>query len=122
MIYDFLELSFDKLVEKYPQADCVDRARKAVSFTSGNTLDTFSDNSDVLLYYDCLKPDILLMSVERLTDDEAVSSEALDNFVAGLNIMYPDYVFYYNVLADKEYVDVTAVRRNVYDVLEHKDG
>jgi hypothetical protein len=122
MIYDFLKLSFEELVEKYPQADCVDRARKAVAFTEGNTLDTFSDNSDVLLYYDCLKPDRPLMVVERLTDEEAVSAEALESFIDGLNIMYDDYVFYYNVLTDKEYVDVTAVRRNVYDVLDHENG
>lgn len=122
MIYDFLRLSFDETVAKYPETDCLDRTRKALAYTEGNTLDSLSDNSDLLLYYDCVQPTVPLMVVERLSDEEVVSTEVLEHFAEALNRLYSDYVFYYNILEDKEYVDFSAVRRNVYDVLEHKES
>jgi hypothetical protein len=88
-----------------------------IAMLNGNTLNTYSNNSDILVYFDIINPDRPLLVVERVDDSEFESVEALKKFIDDVNNEVEEYVASYNIVEDKNYVDITLVRNNVYDAI-----
>lgn len=117
MYEEIITRTYDELREAYPEAASVFPESKMIAMLNGNTLNTYSNNSDILVYFDIINPDRPLLVVERVDDSEFESVEALKKFIDNVNNEVEEYVASYNIVEDKNYVDITLVRNNVYDAM-----
>lgn len=118
-MYDgILNCNYKELREKYPMPNSFSNGRKAVSLKNAEDIDSFSNKSDILVYYDLVDESTPLMIVERVPDEEFSSVEELEAMVDRLNNEISGYVVRYSVAEDKEFVDITLVKKNIYDALD----
>ncbi len=77
--------------------------------------------SDIIVFYDCLEDSTPLLVIERI-DDEALEDlgdiDGLEALIKDIEKELDGYVIAYNIVENKEYVDVTIVKNNVYNVLK----
>ena len=117
MYKEIVESSYDELRSKYPKFESISREQKIIAMYNSNNLDTYSNNSDIVVYYDCTEPTKPLLIVERVADDEIESLESLNEFIKRAQADVPGYHVFYNIVEDKEYFDITIVKCNIYDSL-----
>lgn len=116
MIYgDIINSSYDELREKFPRFQSLSPEQKVVAMYNGNDIESYSNNSDIIVYYDILNADRPLLVVERVPDSEFESAEQLEEFVKETNELIEDYVVAYDVVEDKEYVDISLTRNRLYE-------
>lgn len=116
MIYgDIINSSYDELREKFPRFQSLSPEQKVVAMYNGNDIESYSNNSDIIVYYDILNADRPLLVVERVPDSEFESAEQLEEFVEETNKLIEDYVVAYDVVEDKEYVDISLTRNRLYE-------
>lgn len=116
MIYgDIINSSYDELREKFPRFQSLSPEQKVVAMYNGNDIESYSNNSDIIVYYDILNADRPLLVVERVPDSEFESAEQLEEFVKETNELIEDYVVAYAVVEDKEYVDISLTRNRLYE-------
>lgn len=123
MKFDFLKMTYKELLLEHPEVDEFDSGRKCAAFIEGNNLDSYSNESTILVYYDCINPDTPLMVVERIDDvDTPTYSITMEEFIKSLQELHEDYMFHCDISADGRYRDLVAVKRNIYEAICGKDN
>lgn len=116
MIYgDIINSSYDELREKFPRFQSLSPEQKVVAMYNGNDIESYSNNSDIIVHYDILNSDRPILVVERVPDSEFESAEQLEEFINETNKLIKDYVVAYDVVEDKEYVDISLTRNGLYE-------
>lgn len=116
MYKDVLNLSYSQCREVYPQFVSIDKANKVIAMKNGNDIDSISNESDILVYYDIIVDSKPLMLVERISCKDKSVGE-VEQIVEKERVFIPNYHFNITVSEDKCFVDVVLMDRNVYERL-----
>lgn len=93
-----------------------DSAKRIITLKNIDSLDTLSNNSDILLYYNVLQNSTPLLLVERMSRKEARKVHAKRE-VRKMKHSLHNYVANYKVSDDKKFVDIIVMKGNVYENL-----
>lgn len=112
MFSEIIKLKYPELKEKYPDIKNSDNVSKVITMNNRKDIDSFSNKSDILLYYDVTNDELLTL-VERLEKSEADISE-LEKQVDEFNSQHVDYVA--SVKISEEYIDLTIVHSSLANI------
>lgn len=107
-----LSLTYSQAVEEYP-ATGISTARKAITIRNTESVESISNGSDIIVYYDLVSDSTPLLLVERINvteidlDDLHQQARQLDDALEGYVVQVVD-------CDNPDYYDVVVVKRNIY--------
>lgn len=117
MYSDILYLSYTQVRKKFPEFESISSIRKVITFKNSNELDTYANDSDIIAYYDVVEDSTPLLLVERQLKSKVKTSKikrAVKEFNKNNAAVY---IASFNMSNNKKYVDITVVKRNIYESL-----
>lgn len=122
MYSKILNVKYSEIRERFVKFDAVDIGKRIITLSNLEYLDTVSNDSDIVVYYNVMGDTTPIMLVERL-DASTVQERKVKALVGQFNSENGEYVAALRkVKKDKgmgSYLDVTVVRRRVYENLQN---
>lgn len=120
---DILDKSFVEIQEVYSQFVEINSIRRVIVLSNNPNLHSIFDNSDVVVYFDMIDETALpLLLVERVEAAD-VDKDALLELVRSINNDESfGYTFDLRVRGDNRYIDIVALRSDIWDRLVGDDG
>lgn len=122
MYSKILNVKYSEIRERFVKFDAVDIGKRIITLSNLEYLDTVSNDSDIVVYYNVMGDTTPIMLVERL-DASTVQERKVKVLVGQFNSENGEYVATLRkVKKDKgmgSYLDVTVVRRRVYENLQN---
>lgn len=122
MDYSFkklLGMPFNSVAEEYEGVIQVDSMRHIINIKGISLNDSLSNNSDVIVFYDIVGDGQPLMVIERI-DTKQWKSLALRKRVREMKEFVKEKFVVTVVRNKKGFVDITLIKRSVYDKLSKK--
>lgn len=114
MYKDIIGLSFSEMKQKYPDIKMSEEVSKVITITNRDNVDTYSNKSDVLLFYDVITEELLTIAERLHKDDYRAEKQekcSVEEAVAAFNEQQSDYQATTGVSGD--YVDITVVHKHL---------
>ena len=118
-----LDKTYKELVDDESITTQSDPVRRIIIFPNSETLPTIFDDSDVIAFFDMVDDTALpLLLIERV-DKEGADAEALKECIRSINNTDGfGYTVEAHVKADSKYIDIVALREDLWVTLTADDG
>lgn len=117
MYKSILTSNYDKLKVDYAGKASISSLRKIVSLRGSDVSDSYSDNSDILIYFDAIDGRQVLVLVERIPEQEFETEEQLDEIIKKINKELDGYTISYSLSEIGDFVDFTVVLNSVQEAI-----
>lgn len=114
---EIFNLTYSEARERYPEFETKSKTRKAITMKNGVNIDSVSNNSDILVYYDMLQDSAPLLLVERIPKSEA-GWWKMRKVVKYINDDIDGYKASMQKSSDKKYVDLIVIKENIVSAIE----
>ena len=124
MYSNILNVKFSEIREKFRKFDSVDVGKRIITLTNLEELDTVSDDSDIIVYYNVMGDTTPVMLVERIMVS-SIKEKQIGEYVETFNRENGEYVasIKKTKLGSKpteSYLDILVVRKRVYENLQNE--
>lgn len=124
MYSNILNVKFSEIREKFRKFDSVDVGKRIITLTNLEELDTVSDDSDIIVYYNVMGNTTPVMLVERIMVS-SIKEKQIGEYVETFNRENGEYVasIKKTKLGSKpteSYLDILVVRKRVYENLQNE--
>ncbi|MCI9050337.1 MAG: hypothetical protein HFI05_00195 [Lachnospiraceae bacterium] len=116
MYKDILCLSYTQVRKKFPEFESINSVRKVVTFKNTYELDTYANDSDIIAYYDVIGDSTPLLLIERQLKSKVRISK-IKLIIKRFNKENKEYIASFHISNNKKYIDITIVKRNIYESL-----
>ena len=116
MYKDILCLSYTQVMKKFPEFESINSVRKVVTFKNTYELDTYANDSDIIAYYDVIGDSTPLLLIERQLKSKVRISK-IKLIIKRFNKENKEYIASFHISNNKKYIDITIVKRNIYESL-----
>lgn len=116
MYSDILGATYSQVSHRFQQFVSTDVFKRVITLRNTDNIDSYSNDSDIVIYYSVIKDASPLLVVERLEKYECKFS-AVKRFVKKLNKELIGYIANYQISKNKQYIDIILVKDNLYENL-----
>lgn len=123
MYSNILNVKFSEIREKFKKFDSLDVGKRIITLTNMKELDTVSDDSDVIVYYNVMGDTTPVMLIERIKMS-SIKEKQLRKDIETFNKESGEYIA--NIIRVKkeskqaeDYLDILVVRERVYENLKN---
>lgn len=117
MYKEIIGLSFSEMVEKFPDIKMSDKISKVITLTNREDIDTYSNKSDILLFYDTINGKLLTIAERVRRQDYEADQEvrgSVEQAAEAFNNQNTEYVA--TALLSEDFVDISVVHKRLATV------
>jgi len=115
MYSNIINVRFSEVREKFPGFHGLDKAKRIFTLMNVGGLDTFEDNSDVIVFYNVMEDSTPILVIERVENKAGQVKKAKDA-VMKFNKAVTGYIAEVQPVKKTDpYFDIKVVRRSLHD-------
>lgn len=108
-----VSLTYNEARETYPEFEDLNRVERTIVMHNSAKIDSMSNNSDIIVYYDIVENSKPLLIIERIPQAE-YSLKALKMKIKQINESISGYKVVLSTKKSKGYYDVLVVAQSIY--------
>lgn len=116
MYSDLVNTPYSQARVKFPQYVGADSAKRIISLKNTPDIDSYSSESDLVLFYSVIEDSTPLLIVERL-QRKLIRLHKLKKYIKKLQRELEDYNATVQISADRKFIDIVLLKKNVYERL-----
>ena len=116
MYQDILNMTYNQCRETYPNFKSISRAKKMISMKNDSSIDSYSDDSDIIVMYDMVDDSKPLVLDERL-DAKGYRLSEVRAHIGKVERELEDYCAVVVLSDDKKFIDIVLTLKSIYQAL-----